>query len=314
MSETSSMIKAVRFHDYGGPSVLSVEDVQRPAPKGGEVLVKVHVASVNAIDWKLRAGYLKQLMPLELPHIPGSEFAGTVEVLGEGVSGFAPGDRVFGRGSGTYAEYAVASAATIAHVPAALSFEQATTLGMSGVTAWVGLFDVADLQSGQRVLVHGGAGGVGSLVVQLARWKGAHVIATTSAANVDHVKSLGADEVVDYTAGQFEDVVRDVDVVFDAVGGEVTNRSWGVLKPGGMLVVVGGMPDAALAAAHGVRTAGVRPPEQTRPILEKLAELVASGAVKAPIGHMYDLADAHLAHAAGETGHGRGRNILRVAG
>jgi len=303
MSETSGTIKAVRFHDYGEASVLSVEDVPRPEPKAGEILVKVHRTSVNAIDWKLRAGYMKAMMPLEFPHIPGYEFAGTVEALGENVSDFALGERVFGRGSGAYAEYAVAPVGTMAHVPEALSFEQAATLGMSGVTAWVGLFDVAQLEPGQRVLV-----------VQLARWKGAHVITTTSTANVDHVKSLGADEVIDYSAAPFEDTVRDVDVVFDAVGGDVTRRSWGVLNSGGILVLVGGMPDPEQAAAHGVRTAGVRPPEQTRAILEGLAELVVSGKVQAPVGDLYDLADAHLAHVAAETGHGRGRKILRVFG
>ena len=314
MSETSGTTKAVRIHDYGDASVLTVEDVPRPEPKAGEILVKVHRASVNAIDWKLRAGYMKQMMPLEFPHIPGYEFAGTVEALGEGVSDFALGERVFGRGSGTYAEYAVAPVGTMAHLPEALSFDQATTLGMSGVTAWVGLFDVAQLEPGQRVLVHGGAGGVGSLVVQLAHWKCAHVITTTSAANVDHLKSLGADEVIDYSATRFEDTVRNIDVVFDAVGGDVTQRSWGVLKPGGLLVLVGGIPDPEKAASLGVRTGGVRPPEQTRPILERLAELVASGTVQTPVGDQYDLADAHLAHAAAETGHGRGRKILRVFG
>jgi NADPH:quinone reductase-like Zn-dependent oxidoreductase len=313
MSEISRKMKAVRFHDYGAASVLSVEHVQRPDPKAGEVLVRVHAAAVNAMDWRLRAGHLKEYMPLQLPHTPGYEFAGVVEELGEGVAGFGTGDRVFGRGSGTYAEYAVAPVATIAHMPQALSFEQATTLGMSGVTAWVGLFDVAQLQPGQRVLVHGGAGGVGSLAVQLARWKGAHVSATTSTANVDHVRSLGADEVIDYTATRFEDAVRGVDVVFDAVGGDVTQRSWDVIKPGGILAVVASMPDPEQAAAHGVRTGGVMPPEDTRSILAELAELVASGAVQAPIGDIFALADAHRAYAASETGHGRGRKVLRVA-
>ncbi len=306
-------MRAARFQTYGPPAALVVEDVPRPEPRPGEALVRVRAAGVNAFDWKLRAGYLKDFMPLELPHIPGLDVAGTVEQIGAGVSDFAPGDAVFGRGTGTYAEYATASVATLARKPDAITFDQAATLAVGGVTAWAGLFDTARLEPGQRLLVHGGAGGVGSLAVQLGRWKGVHVIATTSTVNVEHVRSLGADEVIDYTKTNFEDAVGEVDVVLDTVGGEVTDRSWSVLKPGGILVVVASGPDPEKAAAHGVRTSGVRAPEVTRPVLEELAKLIESGSLAAQVGQVFSLSEAAQAHAASETGHGRGRIVLRVS-
>jgi len=303
---------AVRFHDYGPPSVLVVETVVRPEPKEGEVLLRVRAAGVNAIDWKFRAGYLKDFMPLELPHILGFDVAGTVEAVGAGVSDFAPGDEVFGRGAGTYAEYAVAPVASLARKPANLSFDEAATLAVGGITAWVGLFDTASLEAGQRLLVQGGAGGVGGLAVQLARWKGAPVIATTSTGNVDYVRSLGADEVIDYTTTTFEDAGDDVDVVLDTVGGKVTDRSWKVLKPGGILVVVAGMPEPEKAAAHGVRTSGVQSPQDSRPVLQELATLIEAGSLVAQVGQVFPLSDAAAAHAVAETGHGRGRIVLRI--
>jgi NADPH:quinone reductase-like Zn-dependent oxidoreductase len=304
---------AARYHEYGPSEVLKLDEVPKPEPGPGEVLVRVHAAGVNPIDWKFRAGYLEQYMPLELPSTPGLDLAGTVDTVAPGVTEFAPGDAVFGRGAGTYAEYAVAPAGTLAHKPAGMSFDEAATLGVGGITAWAGLFDIAGLEPGQRLLVQGGAGGVGALVVQLGRWKGAHVIATTSTGNVEFVRSLGADEVVDYTQVQFEDVVADIDVVYDTVGGEITERSWGVLKPGGWLITIGGMVDADKAAALGVKASGVQGPEVSAPILQQLAGLIEAGALKPEIGHVFPLAEAAAAHAASETGHGRGRIVLHIA-
>jgi NADPH:quinone reductase-like Zn-dependent oxidoreductase len=185
-------MQAVRFHEYGSPDVLRVETAPRPEPGEGEVLVRVHSAGVNPIDWKYRAGYLQGFAPLELPHIPGFDLAGAVAEVGAGVSDFSTGDEVFGRGSGTYAEYAVAPVTTLAPKPVAVSFDQAATLAIGGVTAWASLFEAARLEPGQRLLVHGGAGGVGSFAVQLGHWKGAHVIATASAGNLELVRRLGA--------------------------------------------------------------------------------------------------------------------------
>ncbi len=303
---------AVRFHEYGPASRLTLDSVDRPEPGDGEVLVRVRAAGVNPIDWKFRAGYLQQFMPLDLPSTLGIDLAGIVERVGANVGGFAAGDAVFGRGSGTYAEFALAPSGSLAVKPDRISFEEAATLGVGGVTAWSGLFDTARLEAGQRLLVHGAAGGVGSLVVQLGRWKGAYVIATTSHGNAEYVRSLGADEVIDYEATRFEDAVGGVDVVFDTVGGEVTERSWGVLRPDGILVVIAGMPDPDKAAAHGVRTAGVQAPEPIAPILQQLAELAESGDLRPQVGSVFSLSDAAAAHADSETGHGRGRIVLQV--
>jgi NADPH:quinone reductase-like Zn-dependent oxidoreductase len=310
-SETS--MRAVRFHEYGPPSVLVVETVDRPQPKAGEVLARIHFAGVNPIDWKLRTGNLQRYMPIPLPATPGLDFSGTVDALGDEVMGFAVGDRVFGRGASTYAEFAVAPIATIAKIPDGVSFEQAATLHVGGVTAWLALFDTAHLEAGQRLLVQGGAGGVGSLAVQLGHWKRASVIATASTANTDFVRSIGAHEVIDYTTTNVEDAVNDVDVVVDTVGGEVAAHSLSVLKPGGILVTVAGVADAEAAAARGVRTEAVAHPAETRPILEELAKLVASGDLKPEIQHVFRLEEAAQAQAASETGHGRGRILLKVA-
>jgi NADPH:quinone reductase-like Zn-dependent oxidoreductase len=306
-------MRAVRFHEYGDPSVLRLDEVSRPQRGEGEVLVQVRAAGVNPIDWKFRSGQLRAFMPLELPHILGLDLAGTVSEVGPDAAGFAVGDEVFGRGQGAYAEYATALAQSIARKPEALSFEQAATLPVGGVTAWWGLFETAGLESGQRLLVHGGAGGVGSLAVQLGRWKGAHVIATTSTRNIDFVQSLGADEVVDYSASRFEDGVHDVDVVLDTVGGDVTERSWRVLRKGGILVSAAGMPQPERAEQHGVRTSGVQAPPAIRPILDQLAALVVDGNLKPLVGERFPLAEVEAAHRASETGHGRGRIILEVS-
>jgi NADPH:quinone reductase-like Zn-dependent oxidoreductase len=306
-------MQAVRFHEYGPASGLRLERVERPEPGEGEVLVRVRAAGVNPIDWKYRAGYLREFAPLELPHVPGIDVAGSVEAAGTNVTEFAAGDDVLGRGSGTYAEFALAPVASLAPKPESLGFEEAATLGVGGVTAWSGLFDSAELEAGQRLLVHGGAGGVGSLAVQLGHWKGAHVIATASAANAEHVRSLGADEFIDYQATRFEDAVSDVDVVFDTVGGDVTDRSWSVLRPGGILVVIAGMPETDKAQERGGRVAAVQAPEPISRILRRLAELAEAGHLRPQVGQVFPLAEAAAAQAASETGHGRGRVVLRVA-
>ena len=304
--------RAVRYHVYGKPQVLRIDEVERPHPKAGEVLVRVRATGVHPMDWKLRAGYLQQFMPLQLPYTPGMEFAGTVEEIGDGVTGLVKGDPVFGKGEGTYSEYAIGSAKGLAKKPAQISFEEAATLGVSGVTAW-NLVEAAELKPGQRVLIHGGAGGVGSIAVQLAHRKGAHVIATTSAANLDHVRSLGADEVVDYAARPFEQVVHDLDVVLDTVGGEITDRSWAVLKPGGLLISIASMSLDAAASKHGMRTKALPQVQDTAPTLEQLATLVSSGAVRPQVAETYALEQTQDAHAASETGHGRGRRVITVS-
>jgi NADPH:quinone reductase-like Zn-dependent oxidoreductase len=289
--------------------VLKLEEVPKPTPREGEVLVKVSATGVHPMDWKLRTGMLKEFMPLELPHVPGYEFAGTIEAVGEGVTGFTPGDDVFGQGSGTYAEYAVAPATSIAKKPAKLSFEDAVPLGLSGVSAWSAV-DLAAIQPGQRVLVLGGAGGVGAVAVQLVHRKRAHVIATTSTANLEYVKGLGADKVVDYTK---EIKVSPVDVVIDTVGGDALDKSWALLKKGGTLVAIAGMVDPKVAEQHGVKLEKLAQLATTTPILEELAKLAADGQLKSPVAEKFKLDDAARAHEASQTGHGRGRRVLTIA-
>ncbi len=221
--------QAIRVHAYGGPEQLKLEQLPRPVPQAGEVLVHVHAAGVNPIDWKLRAGFLKDFFPQSFPHIPGRDLAGIVEEVGPGVTTFQKGQAVFGQSAnGSYTEYAVASVQTLALKPETISFDEAATIPVGATTAWQGLFDHGQLQSGQRVLILGAAGGVGLFAVQLARWKGAQVIGTASTANLDFVRSLGAETVIDYTTTAVERAVHDVDLVLDTVGGEALATVWPV--------------------------------------------------------------------------------------
>jgi NADPH:quinone reductase-like Zn-dependent oxidoreductase len=311
-------MKAVRVHNFGGPEVLRFEDAPRPTPGSGEVLIKVHAASVNAIDWKARAGYLKDYIPLPLPFIPGWDVSGVIEAVGSGVTKFKKGDEVYARpnithdGYGGYAEYAVAKETETALKPKSIDHVQATTIPVVAVTAWRALFDTAGLDKGQKVLIHGAAGGVGSFAVQLAKWKGAHVIGTASAANHAFLRELGADEVIDYQKTRFEDAVHDVDVVLDTIGGETQNRSWKVLKKGGILVSIVGQPSTEEAAEHGVRSAGIAAQADTS-VLSEIAKLIDSGKLKPIVETVLPLSEARKAQELNENGHARGKIVLKVA-
>lgn len=304
-------MRAVRCHDYGGPEVLVVEEAPRPSPKPGEVLVRVHAAGVNPVDWKIRKGFMKAAAPLQFPYTPGFDLAGEVEAVGEGVSGFRKGQAVFGRGTGTYAEYAVAPANQLALKPAKLSFEQAGAVNIGAVTAWAGLFDSARLQPGQQVLISGAAGGVGHFAVQLARWKGARVIGTSSAGNAEYVKGLGAEKVLDYRTTPPGSLGRTVDVVFDTVGGEAQAPLWNALKPDGIFVTIAGRITEETAKQHGARTAGVSAKTSTE-LLQKISDLIESGKLVPHVGKVFPLDQAAAAHTLSETGHGRGRIVLKV--
>jgi NADPH:quinone reductase-like Zn-dependent oxidoreductase len=323
-------MRAVRYHAHGAPDTLEVEEVPRPVPQAGEVLVRVHAAGVNPLDWKIRQGWWRDSLPRTLPAIPGIDLAGVVAAIGPEVTTLQVGQAVYGsnqaflgNGTGTYAEYAIAPARWQAPKPRNLSFDQAATVPTGAGTAWSGLFEVGKLQAGQRLLVHGAAGGVGGYAVQLGRWTGAEVIGTASAGRAEFVRSLGAQTVVDYTTTAFERVVHDVDVVLDTIGGETQERSWQVLKPGGMLVAVAAVAEET-ARKHGVRTVedmarehGVRTGMPSWPpsadVLGRLGELIESRALVALLGPVFPLVEARQAHALSETGHGQGRIILHVA-
>src|SRR5512142_2730001 len=225
----TAMMKAIQATEYGEPSAVKYEQVERPEAGGSQVLIRLKAAGVNPADWKYLEGRYKERMPLQFPWTPGLEGAGVVESIGEDVKAFRPGQEVYGAISSSYAEYALAKASDIQPIPAGTTFEEAAALPVGTLTAWGALIDTANVQAGQRVLIHGAAGGVGGYVVQLAHWKRAYVIGTSSAANVDYVRSLGADEALDYNAAPFERVVKDLDIVVDTVGGDLAQRSLKVL-------------------------------------------------------------------------------------
>ncbi len=305
---SNATMQAIRVHDYGGPEALVLERVPRPEPKAGQVLVRLKAAGVNPADWKMREGYYKQFMPLPLPWIPGLEAAGIVEAVGAGVTTLQSGQAVYGPIGNSYAEYAVAEAADLFTKPAHLSFEQVASVPVGALTAWQAVIEEAEVQPGQRVLVHGGAGGVGLFAVQFARWKGAHVTATTSAANADFVRSLGVETVIDYHATKFEDVVQDVDAVIDTVGGDIIERSLQVIRPGGILVTVAGRVDPEMGQARGVRATSSRRADTAK--LRQITELLESKQLTPEVGKVFPLAQARQAHELSQTGHGRGRIVL----
>ncbi|GCE29049.1 NADPH:quinone reductase [Dictyobacter alpinus] len=309
------MMQAIQVRQYGGPEQLRLESVSRPVPQAGGVLVRVHAAGVLPMEWKLRQGFFKTMRPSVFPYIPGSAIAGIVEAVGPGVTAFQPGQAVFGRtNNGAYAEYTTAAVETLALKPEQLSFAEAATISGGATTAWSALFENAELQSGQRVLIHGAAGGVGLFATQFANWKGAQVIATASTSNSEFVRSLGAEQVIDYTTTPFEEVVRDVDVVLDTIGGEVLQRSMQVVKRGGILVSLLEKPSPQAAEQYGIRAMSNAPtfPFPSTSLLQTIARLMADGQVKTTIMQTFSLQDASLAHALSETGHGRGRIILQV--
>jgi NADPH:quinone reductase-like Zn-dependent oxidoreductase len=312
-------MRAVHFYTYGGPEQLVVEHIPRPEPQAGEVLVRVYAAGVNPVDWKIRKGVFKDVRPVPLPFTPGSELAGTVELVGPGVTAFEISQAVYGRGAqGAYADYAVISADSLAPKPRNISFDQAASVPVGARTAWLALFSLADLQAGQQVLVHGAAGGVGNYAVQLARWQGAHVIGTASFNNLEFVRALGAEVVIDYHTTPFEQVVHEVDVVVDPIGGETQDRSWSLIKPGGMLIAIGHPPAEDMAAKHGVRTASTVleqrvPPRLSREPLLEISDLIESGLLLPQVGRVFTLEEAAQAQALSEAGHGRGRIVLHIA-
>jgi NADPH:quinone reductase-like Zn-dependent oxidoreductase len=308
-------MRAVRVHRFGGPEVLQVDEVPRPRPGSGELLVRVHAAAVNPVDTGGRAGRAQDIVHARLPWIPGYDLSGVVEEVGEGVTGFAPGDEVYAMlhlsRAGAYAEYAVVREDEAAPKPARASHAEAASLPLVALTVWQALFDEADLQAGETVLIHAGAGGVGSIAIQVAKWRGARVIATASAANHDFLRSLGADVVIDYTTQRFEEIARDVDVVLDPIGGDTQVRSLGTLRDGGRLVGLMGLTGAARQAGRGIRASAILV-EPDAAQLRRIAELVDAGSVRPIVSHLKPLDAAADAHRQSETRRTRGKIVLEV--
>jgi len=308
-------MKAVRIHAYGDRSVLQFEDAPKPAIAPDEALVRVVAAAVNPIDWKIRQGHLKAFVPYVFPLTLGWDFSGVIEALGSEVSGLAVGDAVFSRPDirrdGSYAEYVAVRAVEIARKPKTISHIEAASIPLVGITAWETIVSVGNLVAGQKALIHAASGGVGSLAVQIAKSRGAHVVATTSSANIELVRSLGADQVIDYRNQRFTDKVKDVDVVVDTVGGDVQASSWSVLRRGGILVSTVSVPSIERAAALGVRSAFVLISPNAA-VLDQLAGLVDAGKLRPLIGGEFALRNVADAHALSESGRTVGKIVLYV--
>ncbi len=308
-------MKAIQYAAYGGPEVLELVDMAEPAPGPGQVLVDVHAASVNPVDWKIRRGMLKAIYDFGFPAIPGRDASGVVAALGAGVDEFAVGDEVCLVGPrhrvGTFVERFAVDTELIAAKPPRLDHVAAAAFPLAGLTAWCALVENADVQAGMKVLVHAGAGGVGGIAVQLASHLGAEVAATCSAANADYVTGLGASRVIDYANEDFTEALSDMDVVLDSMGGEVHRRSYRVLKKGGMLVVVRAAPIEDLSEQYGieVRMSQMRADGGR---LRTLAQLVEDGALEPQVGTVMTLAEAAEAHRLSETGHARGKIVLTL--
>jgi NADPH:quinone reductase-like Zn-dependent oxidoreductase len=308
-------MKAVRIHEYGPAETLKVEEIARPVPGPGDALVRVHAVALNSIDWKIRAGHLQSWLKYQFPFTPGWDFSGVIESVGNDVKLWKPGEEVYGlldiSGNGAGAEFVLVPSDRLAAKPKSVDHVHAAAVPLAGLTAWQALFDTAQLLAGQSVLIHAGAGGVGTFAVQLAKWKGAHVYATASGANQDFLRSLGVDQPIDYTTTRFEDVVKGVDVVVDSMAGETRERSWQVLKRGGFLVSLLGQGSLEQASAHGVR-ATIILVKSNLDELEQMADLIDAGKLKPVVGAEFPLEQAVEAHRLGETNHARGKIVLKV--
>jgi NADPH:quinone reductase-like Zn-dependent oxidoreductase len=308
-------MQAVRIHSYGGSEVLVLEQMPRPLAGPGEVLIRVHAAGVNPLDWKVRAGHAKAWLQHRLPLIPGWDVSGVVEAVGPDVSTFKIGDAVYGlldiMRDGAYAEYVATRALNLALKPKSIDHIRAGAVPLASLIAWQALFDVADLKSDQTVLVHAAAGGVGHFAVQFAKWSKAKVIGTASAGNKNFLLELGADKVVDYRTTKFEEAVHDVDVVLDTMAGDTQQRSWQVLKKGGILVATLGISSPDAAREHGVRGEGVLVhPDAAQ--LGKIAALIDTGDLKPAVTTILPFAEAAQAHELSQAGHVRGKIVLQV--
>lgn len=309
-------MKAVYIEDYGGPEVMRFGDRPTPIPGPHEIAVAVRAASVNPIDWKTRAGMVRQHFPLTFPAVLGRDFSGVVAAIGADVTDLPLGTEVIGmadpKRGGSHAELIAVDRNLVARKPRRLDHVQAASLPLAGLTTLVALEEVAGLAAGQRVLIHAAAGGVGGFAVQLAKHRGAWVAGTCSGVNTAYVGDLGADQVIDYGREDFTTAVADIDIVFDTMGGEVNRRSAAVLRSGGTLVQIAAAPisDRPARSDIVVKAATVRP---RRELLERLVELVDSGAVRPQVGTVLPLAEARRGYEQSRTGHQRGKIVLRVA-
>ena len=309
-------MKAVVIHEYGGLEVLKYEDVQRPEPKEDQILVRVIAAGVNPVDGLIRSGMFAKHEKATFPMILGADIAGVVEKTGSKVTKFKAGDPVFAYASlksgGAYAEYALTTEREAAPKPKVLTYVEAAAVPVVALTAWQALVDTAKLSARQTVLIHGGSGGVGTFAIQIAKARGARVIATASTANQDLLMQLGADVAIDYTKQKFEDVAKDVDVVLDSIGKDTLARSYGVVRKGGFIVSLVARPDRAELDKRGIRGAALSV-EPNSDELAEIGKLIDEGKIKVIVSQTFPLSEAIKAQEQVATGHTRGKIVLKIA-
>ncbi len=310
-------MKAIRIAQYGSSDLMKLEEISKPVLKEGEVLVKVRAAGVNPVDWKIREGLRKDAFPVEFPLTLGQDFAGQILELGPGVTTgedrYKVGDAVFGFAThGSYAEMAVAKTKNIARMPDSIDFETAASIPTSGLTAWQIVTDAAKVAKGNRVLIHGAAGGVGSFALQISKWIGAHVTATAAKDDAAYLQSLGVDQWIDFKSQRFDTLIKDIDVVIDLIGGDTQKRSLMVLKKGGIIVTTVGGLDGEELAKLGVRGMNFMMKRDSAG-LSKLAALVDQRVLKPRVGKVLPLAEAKQAHDLNQSGQSHGKIVLKVA-
>ena len=309
-------MKAAQIKKYGGPEVIEINSIDDPVIKEGQVLVEIHAAGVNPVDWKIREGYMDKMAPLNFPATLGGDFAGVITNAGV-VSEFKVGDAVYGSvlilgaGSGAFAEFAAAKKETIAIKPKNTDYIEAAALPLVGVSAYQALVEHMHLAKGQKILVHGGAGGIGSVAIQLAKHLGAYVAATAGSSDIEFVKNLGADEVIDYQKQKFENIVHDFDAVFDPVGGETYTKSFEVLKKAGIIVSMVEQPNENLMQQFEV-TAISQFTKINTERLNQLTELVEKGMIKIHVDKVFPLNEAGEALSYLQTGHPKGKVAIKV--
>ena len=313
-ADEKPMMKAVVANEYGAPEVLKFEEVPRPEPKEDEALVRVIASGVNPADPLTLSGKYAREFGTHLPLIPGYDIAGIVEKTGAKVTNLKAGDAVYGYPTfgGGWAEYIAVKQWEVAAKPKTLNFAEAAAVPMGALTAWQALVDTAQLQPGQTILIHGGSGGVGSFAVQIAKTRGARVIATASTANQDLLKQLGADVAIDYTKTKFEDVAKDVDAVLDPVGKETLARSYAAVKKGGIIMSLVTRPDPAECAKRGIPAASISVHPDAED-LAKIARLIDTGKIRPVVTDVLPLSEAIAAERQAETHHTRGKIVLRIA-
>ena len=311
-------MKAAQFSKYGGPEVLEInQNAPSPSAGVGQVLVEIYAASLNPFDVSLRSGRLKDIIPLQFPVTIGGDFSGVVSNLGEDISDFKVGDEVYGQsliingGSGSLAEFAAVKVNNISRKPKNINHVKAASLPLVGASAIQALEEHIGLKSGQKILIHGGSGGIGSMAIQLAKSIGAYVGTTVSTENVGFAKGLGADEIINYKTQKFEDQIRDFDAVFDTVGGETANKSFKVLKKNGIIVSMLGAPNPELAKQYGITAIGQNS-RVTSARLKRLAELVDQGVIKSQVDKVFPLDQTKEAFEYLENNHPRGKVVIKI--